>query len=150
MNAEKKLEKFINKHKLDAKLIRFNESVKTVQNALKASGLELTDIIKTIIFKSEKGPVAAVVTSKYRVSSTKLKKFLGFDVEIASPEETLKLTGYPAGGVPCIGHDSIMVVDPFVFQKEYVYSGGGSSNTLMKLNTKHIKSQNPIITRIRK
>ncbi|MBR9680842.1 MAG: hypothetical protein GOU98_03400 [Candidatus Altiarchaeota archaeon] len=150
MNGEEKLMKFVIDNHVDAELIRFSDSVKTVQDAISVTGVEASDIIKTIIFKSKNSPVAAIVTADFRISRSLLKKAVGTEVEITSPEETLKLTGYPAGGVPCIGHDSKFVVDPKVFEKKVVYSGGGSDKALLKINTQELEKNTPIVAKIRK
>ena len=53
------------------------------------------------------------------------------------------------GGVPCFGYDAILVVDPKVFEKEFVYTGGGSEFALVRISTKEIlKTRNPIIKKI--
>lgn len=147
---ERELKRVIKEMGIDAEHIHFEKSVKTVADAVEVSGVTIDEIIKTIIFKSPKGTVAAIVPARFRVSKSRLENVIGVEVEIASPKEILEMTGYPAGGVPCIGYSAMRVADPLVFEQEYVYTGGGSQNSLLKINTREIKNQNPMIARIRK
>jgi prolyl-tRNA editing enzyme YbaK/EbsC (Cys-tRNA(Pro) deacylase) len=58
-------------------------------------------------------------------------------VKIATPEQVLAWTGYPAGGVPPFGHPTRLRtwVDPAVLERETVYGGGGAESTLMGVHT---------------
>lgn len=67
---------------------------------------------------------------------------------VATPEEAYKRTGYPVGGMPCFGYDAILMVDTKIFENEYVYTGGGSEFSIVKISTKEIKKLNPIIEKI--
>ena len=66
-------------------------------------------------------------------------------------EEILKKTGYPCGGTPSFGYNAEFLIDPKVMEKEIVYTGGGSENSLVKILTKELqKSNNGKIVRVRK
>ncbi|MBR9681271.1 MAG: hypothetical protein GOV00_00530 [Candidatus Altiarchaeota archaeon] len=147
--GEEKLKQFIRENNIDATHFHFEKSVKTVADAIEVSGASLDEIIKTIIFKSSGGPVAAIVSGKFRASKRRIEEAVGEAVTIASPEETLEMVGYPAGGVPCIGHSAKLVVDPLIFEQKYVFTGGGSLQALVKISTDEIRKLNPIIKRIR-
>ncbi len=69
---------------------------------------------------------------------------------IASAQQALEKTGYSVGGTPFIGYSAIRLVDKKIMEKEYVYSGGGSDRSLLKLWTSEMIRFDPIIGRIRK
>jgi Cys-tRNA(Pro)/Cys-tRNA(Cys) deacylase len=151
INEEKKLKQYIEDNNIDCDHIRYKKSVHTVQDLMNVSGLGLSVITKTIIFKGEnEKTIAAVVPALFRVSSKRVGKVLEVvSPEIASPEEAYEKTGYPAGGMPCFGYDSILIIDPKVFENEYIHTGGGSEFSTTKINTEELKKLNPIIQRIR-
>ncbi|MEK6858196.1 MAG: YbaK/EbsC family protein, partial [Nanoarchaeota archaeon] len=61
---------------------------------------------------------------------------------LATPEEILEKTGYPCGGTPSFGYSAIFLIDSKVIEKEIVYSGGGSENSLVKISTKELQRVN--------
>lgn len=150
INEEEKLKKFIKDNSINAEHIRYEKSLHTVQELLEVTGLDLELITKTMIFKGEKGKtVAAMVPAKFRVSTTRLGGVLGSEPpEMANPNEAYKRTGYPCGGMPCFGYDAILIIDPKVLEKEYVYTGGGSEFSIVKISSAELRKLNPIIQKI--
>jgi prolyl-tRNA editing enzyme YbaK/EbsC (Cys-tRNA(Pro) deacylase) len=72
-------------------------------------------------------------------------------VRTASPAEVLARTGYPAGGTPSFGYEAIFLIDPKVMEKEKVYTGGGSENSLLLIFPPELQRANQgRIVRIRK
>jgi prolyl-tRNA editing enzyme YbaK/EbsC (Cys-tRNA(Pro) deacylase) len=147
---EEKLKKYIADSPLQAEHIRYKESLKSVQDLLETTGLNLEYITKTIIFIDKDGKtISAMVPGKFRVSASKLGKVLHMPPPaIATPEETFQRTGYPVGGMPCFGYETTLVIDPKVFEKEFVYTGGGSIYSVTKIATEELKKLNPIVMRI--
>lgn len=68
-----------------------------------------------------------------------------------TPEEILKNTGYHCGEVPSFGYEGIFFIDSKGMEREDVYTGGGSSNSLVKISSKLMQEINrKNIVRIRK
>ena len=72
----------------------------------------------------------------------KIETILNKKVRIASNEEVLEKTGYPPGGVPSIGYEATFLIDQRVMEREFVYSGGGSIHSLLKINPIEIQHIN--------
>ena len=104
-----------------------------------------------MIFKGSGKTIAAMVPAEFRVSVSRLTKATGIEnLELTNSKEAYEKTGYPVGGMPCFGYDAILVVDPKVLEKEYVYTGGGSEFSLVKISTEEIKRiAKPIVQNIR-
>jgi len=156
INEEEKLKQYIVEQGIEAEHIHFEESLHSVQDALRVSGFSLNNIIKTIVFKTSDGKVVAgIVPAEFRVSKSSLCAATGLEnLEVATFDEAYQLTGYPAGGTPCFGYEATFVADPKVFDLEYnqgyVYTGGGSEFALTKISTDEIKRiSSPIIMKIR-
>ncbi|MEM3087841.1 MAG: YbaK/EbsC family protein, partial [Candidatus Bathyarchaeia archaeon] len=100
------LENYLRQNRVEARIIKFKNPTSTVEEAEKALGVNKEQIIKTIIFTTEKGlPIAAIVTGDQRVNEQKLIEVLGAQrVKIARLSAVKSITGYDVGGVPPVGH----------------------------------------------
>lgn len=78
--------------------------------------------------------IVAIVKGEDKVDMLEVAKVLGIEKpRTATVDKILERTGYPCGGVPSFGYDAIFLVDPRVMEKEIIYSGGGSENSLLKI-----------------
>ena len=120
------------------RFIEFSEPVKTVEQAGRKVPVE--KIVKSIVMVDSDGnPLLAIVKAESMVSFRKIKKLLEVkDVRLASPEEVLKHSGFPAGGVPPLNSISRVLLDPEVLKSETCIAGGGDVNKLMEMKTKDV------------
>ena len=126
--------------KLWHRFIEFNEPVKTVEQAKQKVSIE--KIAKSIVLVDYDGaPLLAIVPAKNRLRFAKIKKVLNVrDVRLATPEETLKYSGYAAGGVPPFNKIQRVLLDPLVLDNETSIVGGGNVNRLVEVRTQDIVS----------
>jgi len=83
--------------------------VEEVANFLKARE---ADLIKTMIFTTDKGPVAGLVRGDLEINPLKLKNIFGANfIELAGDEEVIKLTGADVGYAGPIGLDIPIIAD---------------------------------------
>ena len=75
---------------------------KGAANVAAVLGLRVRQTVKTLIFKSDKGEALLVmVAADQNVISGHLKKAVGSrNVQLANPEEVLRVTGYQIGSIP--------------------------------------------------
>ena len=132
----KNLEKLI--IELGGEIINVGKPVKTVKQAVKATDSKPKQIIKSLLFISEKeGPVLVIVDGESKVDLDKLAKIFG-RVRLATPEEVKKITGFEVGAVPPVGVKVKTIVDPKVLGNKFVIGGGGRIDKLSKLNPEKI------------
>jgi len=122
---------------LGGEIIRIGKPVKTVEQAVRATSSTRRQVIKSLLFISQKGPVLAIVNGESRVDLKKLSQIVG-SVRLATPQEVKRITGYEAGAVPPVGVNVKTVVDPAVLENEFVIGGGGRIDTLSKLKPEKI------------
>ena len=120
------------------RFIEFSEPVKTVEQASREVPVE--KIVKSIVMiDSDGNPLLAIVKAQSMVSFRKVKKLLQVkDVRLANPEEVLKHSGFPVGGVPPLNNISRILLDPEVLKSETCIAGGGDVNKLMEMKTKDV------------
>jgi Cys-tRNA(Pro) deacylase len=132
---ENKLEELVKK--LGGEIINVGESVKTVEQAAKAIGANPKQIIKSLLFISEKEPLLVIVDGESKVDLNKLAKLFG-SIKLATPKEVKEVTGYEVGGIPPIGVKIKTIMDLKVLENEFVIGGGGGIDKLSKLNPRKI------------
>lgn len=137
------LERFIRAEGLEAELLRLDKPVRTVRQAAEALSVPEDTIIKSILLiADEKEPVLAIVPGHKRVDLGAVARLLGASrVRLAKPDEVLRITGYPVGGLPPIGHlrPLLTLIDEEVMEKLYVFGGGGTDHCLLRVRPEDIR-----------
>jgi prolyl-tRNA editing enzyme YbaK/EbsC (Cys-tRNA(Pro) deacylase) len=134
-NYSAKLTIFLTSADVWHRFVEFSEPVKTVEQARRKVPAE--KIAKSIVMvDSEGSPLLAIVKAQSRVSHRKIKRLLAVrDVRLATPDEVLRLSGYPVGGVPPFNQIKRVLLDPEVLKSETCFVGGGDVNKLMEIKT---------------
>jgi len=148
---EDKLKQYIKENKIKAEQLFFNNLVDHKENVLttiREQDINFKDIVKTVVFLDlnknlEYGNgVIAIVPAESRVDKDKLRNVSNSKVKIASSDQVLILTSYPAGGVPPFGFKARFYMDNILKSKNSVYAGGGSERTLIKTTISEILKAN--------
>lgn len=132
------LARFIATHGIAAEIVPMNAETPTVPAAAAALGVATAQIIKSLLFLIKDQPVLVIASGDTVVDRRPLADRFGVgkkQVKLADPETVLRLTGYPAGGVPPFGHraDLPALLDRAVLAWDVVYGGGGDDRTLLRV-----------------
>ncbi len=85
--------------------------VKTVEQVASFFGVSPRNVIKTLVYETEKGPVAALVRGDRDVNEIKLKKAVDvISLELAGPEAVAGITGAEAGFAGPVGLSGVKIV----------------------------------------
>jgi prolyl-tRNA editing enzyme YbaK/EbsC (Cys-tRNA(Pro) deacylase) len=111
----------------------FDESTHTAEEAARAVGAELGQIVKSLVFvidveDADPEAVLCLVSGPNRVDIARLAAVLGrSDVRRASAREANDLTGFVIGGIPPFGHDRRVrvIMDPDLGRFETVWAAAG-------------------------
>jgi len=155
---ESRLKEYIENNEIKAEHLHFEQSCHSVEDAAKAvdnlfgKGVDQKEFVKNICLVDAEGNlIVAIVKGEYRVDIKRVSELVGKKIKIATPEEILEKTGYPCGGTPSFGYQATFLIDERVFEKEVVYSGGGSQNSLVKISPLEMQKTNKgKIVKIRK
>ena len=111
----------------------FDEPTPTSEAAARAVGCSLAEIAKTLLFFVGPSPVVVVASGDVRVKGSKLKRASGRSgqVRLPNPDEVLRHTGYPAGGVcPFLLPETLPVLlDDSLMRFPVVYPSAGNANS---------------------
>jgi prolyl-tRNA editing enzyme YbaK/EbsC (Cys-tRNA(Pro) deacylase) len=89
----------------DVEVRRFPEGTKTAEDAARAVGCDVGQIVKSLVFVADERPVLALTSGANRVDTDRLAALAGaVVVRRASPEEAREATGFAVGGTPPFGH----------------------------------------------
>ncbi|WP_370568805.1 MULTISPECIES: aminoacyl-tRNA deacylase [unclassified Fictibacillus] len=147
------INRFITENNIDGIHMVLRESCHSVQDASRALNVSQHDFVKNICLLDNKEQlILAIVKGEDRVSTTRVGKALNIErPRLATEDEILAHTGFPAGGVPSFGFKAIFLVDPKVTELSYIYTGGGSQLSLIKVETNSMLQANKgQVIRIRK
>lgn len=122
----------------DIELLDMKVAMTTAEKAAEVCNVPVKAIAKTIILKCESQEyIALIINGQARMDEKKVRAQLNCKkIRFASPEEALKITGYPTGGTPPIGLCKKMrvLMDYDLLDMEHIIGGGGSPKLLVKLS----------------
>ena len=147
-----KLSAFITKNSIDARVLVFETSCHSVEEAAASANASVDQFVKNICTVDLNGHlVVSIIRGKDKLDLKKVSALVGSKLRFATPEEILEKTGYPAGGTPSFGYSAKFFIDKKVLEMPLVYSGGGSTTALTQVKPSEIcRLNNPTIDYITK
>ncbi len=121
---------------LDPAVHRFPQGTKTAQDAARAVGCEVGQIVKSLVFMAGEAPVLALTSGANRVDTAKLAALCQVAaVRRASPEEARAATGFAVGGTPPFGHRDRVpsFVDRDLLAHDEVWAAAGTPEAVFPL-----------------
>ena len=115
----------------------FDESTHTAAEAAAALGVELGQIVKSLVFvvtgTAGSEPLLCLVSGPNRVDLARLAAVAGgSDLRRATAREAHDMTGFSIGGIPPIGHQRPMrvIMDPDLGRYPVVWAAAGSATAV--------------------
>lgn len=115
----------------------------TAQTAAAAIGVEMRNIVKSMVFR---GPgdrlVLVVLSGDRRVDVARVADELGGAVERADPDWVRAQTGFAIGGIPPVGHqtDPVALIDRGLLAEEVLWAAAGTPNSLFKTSGRELET----------
>jgi Cys-tRNA(Pro) deacylase len=109
--------------------VRFADGTKTAADAAAAIGVEVGQIVKSLIFAVDGEIVLAYVSGANQLDERKLAAAAGGTrCQRVDADAVREATGYPIGGVPPFGHATALrvFVDPDLLQYGEVWAAAGT------------------------
>jgi prolyl-tRNA editing enzyme YbaK/EbsC (Cys-tRNA(Pro) deacylase) len=120
-------------------VVEFSQSTRTAQQAADAIGVDISQIVKSLLFKTEIGneAVMVLVSGRNRVDEDKLCSLLGERVVKANPEFVREKTGFSIGGVPPIGYlfPIQIFIDQDLDNQDEIWAAAGSPYAVFQLTS---------------
>ena len=121
---------------IDPDVHRFPEGTKTAEDAARAIGCDVGQIVKSLVFMADDRPVMAFTSGANRVDESRLAVAVGAAaVRRATPEEARTATGFAVGGTPPFGHPDRLtcVVDRDLLAWGEIWAAAGTPDAVFPL-----------------
>jgi prolyl-tRNA editing enzyme YbaK/EbsC (Cys-tRNA(Pro) deacylase) len=118
---------------LDVRVRELADSTRTAQEAAAAVGVGVGQIVKTLVFVDDDGPLLCLCAGDRRVDTAKL----GVGVRQARGDEVREATGFAIGGVPPLGHERPLrtVVDESLRRFDTIWCAAGTPHAVFPVET---------------
>lgn len=121
---------------MEARIEEFDAGTPTAEDAARAVGGRLSQIVKSLVFDCDGKAVVVLVPGDRRADSRKVARAAGSrTAKIVGPDEVRTVTGFAAGAVapfPLPGVDRVLV-DRQVLAHDRVWIGAGSPRHMATL-----------------
>ncbi len=120
---------------LDIHIRTFPEGTRTAEDAARAIGVTIGQIVKSLVFIADGHPVVCLVSGANRLDTGRLAALSGAAVRRAAADEVQRATGFAIGGVPPFGHRSPIPVycDRDLLAFDVVWAAAGTPNTVFSV-----------------
>ncbi|WP_117237651.1 YbaK/EbsC family protein [Thermus sediminis] len=122
------------------RVVELPTSTRTAEEAARAVGAEVGQIVKSLVFLGAKGAYLFLVSGKNRLDQRKAEALVGEALRRATPEEVRTLTGYAIGGVPPVGHATPLpaFLDRDLLVHPRLFAAGGTPRALFALTPEEL------------
>jgi prolyl-tRNA editing enzyme YbaK/EbsC (Cys-tRNA(Pro) deacylase) len=115
---------------------RFPQGTKTAEDAARAIGCDVAQIVKSLVFMADDRPAIAFTSGANRVDPVKLARVAGvLQTRRATPEEARAATGFAVGGTPPFGHPTPVrsFLDAVLLAFEEIWAAAGTPDAVFPL-----------------
>ncbi len=115
---------------------RFPEGTKTAEDAARAIGCHVGQIVKSLVFVADGRPVVALTSGANRVDLERLAELLGAaEIRRATPEEARTATSFAVGGTPPFGYPERIrtLIDEDLLAYDEVWAAAGTPDSVFPL-----------------
>ena len=114
---------------LEIEVRTLSDSTRTAVEAAAAVGVEVGQIVKSLVFRRDESPVIVLCAGDRRVDAKRL------GLRSASAEQARAATGFAIGGIPPLGHDSALetLVDASLRRFDTVWCAAGTPHDVFEV-----------------
>lgn len=125
---------------VDIAVRTFPAGTRTAEDAARAVGCDVGQIVKSLVFTAGGRPVVALVSGANRLDTAKLGALAGGAVEKATAEQAREATGYAIGGVPPFGHSTRLrvFIDRDLLRHEVVWAAAGRPDAVFAIEPQRL------------
>jgi Cys-tRNA(Pro)/Cys-tRNA(Cys) deacylase len=142
------LKQFLDKNNVWHQFVMKPETIHTA-DAAKVTGIELHKVTKNLVSVTDDGEyVLLIVPGDSKVNLKEAAKLLSVKkLKLVPFSDAEKISGYPPGGTPSIGHKTQMrtLIEKKLLNFDTVYCGGGSRDKLLEIRVQDIIELNDAI-----
>jgi prolyl-tRNA editing enzyme YbaK/EbsC (Cys-tRNA(Pro) deacylase) len=128
---------------LICKVLELPSSTRTASDAAASIGCDISQIIKSLIFKTKSTdkPILVLASGPNKVNEKQIEFHAGESIIKADADFVRKTTGFAIGGVPPIGHQNpihLIYIDQDLMVFDEVWAAAGTPNAVFCVNSKDL------------
>ncbi len=126
---------------LEIEVREFPEGTRTAEDAAAAIGVDVGQIVKSLVFFVDGRPVLCLVSGLNRLDTQRLAVVAGASqVRRASADEVERATGFAIGGVPPFGHTQPLPVycDRDLMAYDVVWAAAGTPRAVFAIDPQRL------------
>jgi prolyl-tRNA editing enzyme YbaK/EbsC (Cys-tRNA(Pro) deacylase) len=129
---------------VQATVVELPASTRTAEEAAKAIGCEVAQIVKSLIFctKYTNKPILVLASGINRVNEKTISKEVGEEIVKADAEFTREVTGFAIGGIPPIGHKQRLetYLDEDLLQHNKLWAAAGTPHAVFCIESRVLQN----------
>ena len=131
-----KLEHFLQNQQAEFHIHNHHSNIHTAEEGAQSGFGDLRSMAPTLVLKTEKGYLAAIISGETRLIYKKIKKELGLkDVSLASAELAREVSGAKVGTICLINPELETIIDSHLLEIERVFGGCGLPGYTLEIKT---------------
>ena len=143
-SSAQKVQEALQDHGLACEVVQMQDTTRSAQDAARAVGCEVGQIVKSLVFKGKQSrqPVLVVTSGANRVNEKTIGRELAETIKMADPEFVREVTGFAIGGAPPVGHRQALkiFIDEDLLQYEEIWAAAGTPHAVFKLTPDDLKT----------
>jgi len=142
-SSARKVQQALNENGVACQVVEMPQSTRTAEDAARAVGCQVGQIVKSLIFRGKQSHQAILVATSgaNRVNEKIIKTLIAEPLSKADAEFVRKQTGFAIGGVPPVGHaQSIRIfIDEDLLQYNEIWAAAGTPRAVFKLTPRELQ-----------
>lgn len=141
--SAQKVQEALDSAGIEIKVVELPNSTRTASDAAKSIGCEISQIAKSLIFKTvnSSNPVLVIASGPNKVLEETIGTHLGESIVKADAEYIREVTGFAIGGIPPLGHQTkidLIFIDQDLLKFEEVWAAAGTPNAVFRLKSQDL------------
>ena len=141
--SAQKVQQALQARGLTGEVVQMDETTRSAEDAARAVGCKVGQIVKSLVFEGRQShqPILVVTSGVNRVNENKLGRHVSEPVKMAGADYVRESTGFAIGGVPPIGHRTLLntFIDEDLLQYEEIWAAAGTPHAVFKLTPDQLK-----------
>jgi len=140
--SSQKILDYLNQNNAQTKILQFQETTKTSQDAANQIKCQVAQIAKSLVFqiKNSDELILIIASGSNRVNTKKVEKIINAKITRADPTYIKQETGFTIGGIPPFAHNKKLktLLDKDLKNYNKVYAAAGTPHSIFSLTPEEL------------
>ena len=142
-SSASKVQEALIEYGVTSQVVEMPQSTRTADDAARAAGCQVGQIVKSLIFKGKKTqqPILVATSGANRVNEKTIANLISEPLAKADAEFVREKTGFAIGGIPPVGHvQQIRIfIDEDLLQYNEIWAAAGTPKAIFKLTPQELQ-----------